>query len=309
MRCAVIDLGTNTVRMCVYDLIGSGEPWNRILSEKEIVGLLGYTAHGELTDEGVAHIVEILKGFCATAGAITCDAIRCFATAGLRSIRNSSQVLEQIRIETGIKVDLISGEKEARLDFIGSFRPEGRREGLLVDMGGGSTELLRFRDEKVEHVVSLPFGSLSLYRQFVDKILPKDGELHRIQKLVSERIAQVDWLSACGAYACLIGGTARGMARLHKEIFGRQGENLQGYALPASDVPLLLEKITEEKKEGIRLIAKIIPERFHTILPGLAAYACILKRAGCKELSVSNSGVREGYLKDCLLADMHTAPH
>lgn len=295
MRVAVIDLGSNTVRMTVYDRTETG--YRSILSQKEVVGLIGYTREGVLAEDGIVRLTEAIRGFRETGRAVQVEEFGCFATAGLRAIRNADEVVRRIAAETGVEVRIISGEEEARLDYEGVFRPAGLERGLVVDMGGGSTELIRFDGSATLNAVSLPFGSLLLYRRFVSGILPKPKEFRKIRHFVRRQLDVVEWLPGCAAHACLIGGTARAVVRLHREIYAREHEPLQGYTFDAGDMSDLLTRIGQDWKGTARLLTRSVPERIHSILPGLVGLARVVAVAGCRTVSLSLSGVREGYLK------------
>lgn len=302
-RYSVIDLGSNTVRMTVYDFKEDGS-FRQILSEKETVGLLGYTSGGMLGEDGILRLIDTINGFRETSEAIRADKLGCFATAGLRSIKNANAVAVRVEAETGVRPNIISGEEEARLDFVGSYRLPDEKTGLVVDMGGGSTEFVRFTGGRIENALSLPFGSLFLYRRFVKKLLPKNGELRDIARFIEKQIECIEWLPNCARYICLIGGTGRAIARLHQQISGRESENLNGYAFCAEDISKILSSIRDNGKNGIRMLTKVTPERVHTVIPGLAAYSKIAEITGCETVSISRSGVREGYLKEYCVKDL-----
>lgn len=296
MRVAVIDLGSNTVRMTVYDRTEKG--YRSILSQKEVVGLIGYTRDGVLTEDGILRLTEAIRGFCETGAAVQVQRYGCFATAGLRAVCNADEVVRRIAAETGVEARVISGEEEARLDYVGVFKPAGLENGLVVDMGGGSTELIRFDGAAVPSAVSLPFGSLLLYRRFVSGILPQEKELRHIRRFVRRQLDSVAWLPGCARHACLIGGTARAVARLHRELYGREQEPLQGYSFAAGDLKDMLAHIGGNKKRAAQLLTRTTPERIHSILPGLAGLERITALARCRTVSLSLSGVREGYLHE-----------
>jgi exopolyphosphatase/guanosine-5'-triphosphate,3'-diphosphate pyrophosphatase len=298
MRFAVVDLGSNTIRMSVYD--ENHDTFRQILSEKEIIGFLGYTEKGLLMEDGILRIVEAVKSFSETAAAISTDHLGCFATAGLRSIKNSDEVIARVLKETGVKISKISGEEEARLDFIGAWRPEGLDDGIVVDMGGGSTEIVRFIGGVIENSISLPFGSLFLYRRFVEGIVPTEKELGHIKKFVSKQLSCVDWLPGSAGHICMIGGTVRAIARLHRELYGRENDDLQGYNFKAREMADLFKRINSMGNDGLKFLIRVSPERIHTIMPGLVTFSQMIKIIGCKTVSISRSGVREGYLKEYL---------
>ena len=300
MRYTVVDLGSNTMRMSVYE--DRNGTLRHIMSEKELIGLIGYTADGVLSDEGIQRVTDTMDEFKETSDAIGCDVFSCFATAGLRNIKNTQQAVAAIYEKTGISVTVISGEEEARLDFIGAYAGSNLEDGLMVDMGGGSTELVRFNGRTILNSVSLPFGSLYLFKNYVSGILPQSVELKKINAFVTKQLEGIEWLSGSGDNLCVIGGTARAAARLRQELFDQRQSDLQGYTFKASEMELMLNKISHSKRKSARIITRVSPERIHTIIPGLCAFSRIIKTAGSKIITVSRNGVREGYLHEYVLS-------
>ena len=283
------------MRMEVYDEEGGNI--RHIVSAKEVVGMIGYTEAGVFQEEGILRLVEGLRNFRETAQAVGVDHLCCFATAGMRALKNADDVAARVLRETGVRVDVISGEEEARLDFAGAYIPAGVTEGLVVDMGGGSTEIVRFAGARIENCVSLPYGSLSLYKRFVKGILPTSGELKKIRSFAMRQLECIDWLENVGGHLCLIGGTGRAIVRLHRDINARADEPMNGYTFDAAEIEHLIETIMAHRKAGARRVLRVDPDRVHTILPGMAAIACLVHRAGAGSISLSRSGVREGYIK------------
>ena len=185
---------------------------------------------------------------------------------------------------------------------MGAYRPEGLEEGLVVDMGGASTELVRFKGDLIENMISLSFGSLYLYKRYVARILPDKRELKHIRRFVRKQLSTVEWLGPSG-HACLIGGTARAIARLHRELNGREQENLQGYCFDAEDFDRMLGYLAAERKVGVHDIVRVAPERAHTILPGLTVFSELVRFGECATVSISRSGVREGYIREYALKE------
>lgn len=299
MRYAVVDLGSNTVRMSVFEENGGNV--QHILSEKELLGLVEYTKDGVLSEEGIIRVVNTIGAYRETANAIGADSFGCFATASLRNIKNAQEVTGRVENEAGVVIRIISGEEEARLDFVGAYSASGLSSGLMADMGGGSTELVKFSGGGIVNSVSVPFGSLYLYKKFVGKILPGKNECGNIKQFVKSQFDSIEWLPGCSDTICMIGGTARAIARAHREISGRQRESLQGYSFDAGDIALLYKKIKDMGDKGIRLVMRVAPERIHTIIPGMIAFARIIKTAGCKTAVVTRNGVREGYLREHMI--------
>lgn len=301
MRRAVVDLGSNTMRMEIYDETDGN--MKHIVSAKEVVGMLGYMTDGVLSEEGVLRVVGGLCTFRETADAVGVEKICCFATAGLRAVKNAEEVVQRAKEQAQIDIDIISGEEEARLDFAGVYIPPDVTAGLMVDMGGGSTEIVRFDNRHVENCISLPYGSLSLYKRFIKDIFPHSKELKKIRMFADRQLECVDWLHSVGGHACLIGGTARAIVRLHQDINGRVSEPMQGYTMDTADIDELMGWVLARPKLGMRRILRVDPDRVHTILPGMTALSRLFHYAGVRTVSLSRSGVREGYIRAMMLKD------
>lgn len=301
MRRAVVDLGSNTMRMEIYDETDGN--MKHIVSAKEVVGMLGYVTDGVLSEQGILRVVDGLRSFRETADAVGVEKICCFATAGLRAVKNAEEVVRRAKEQAQIGIDIISGEEEARLDFAGVYIPPDVTAGLMVDMGGGSTEIVRFDGTHVENCVSLPYGSLSLYKRFIKDIFPRPKELKKIREFADRQLECLGWLQSIGGHACLIGGTARAVVRLHQDVNGRASESMQGYMMEASDIDDLMEWVLSRPKLGMRRILRVDPDRVHTILPGMTALSCLIRYAGVRTVSLSRSGVREGYIRSTMLKD------
>ena len=300
MRYAIIDIGSNTVKMNLYDADGSQKP-EMILGETRTVGLISYTQHRQLSENGIACLIDALNNYIDLAAKLHADHVHCFATASLRAVENRNEVVMRVLNQTGVQIDIVSGENEALLSFRGLKFGLGDtlRSGVMIDMGGGSTELLGFVDGLAVRAVSLDFGCLSLYKKFVSGLLPSKKEIDRIKKYVDERLTAADWLPCWSSTIYIVGGTARSLGRLHSEHY-RQPYTKYGYTMPANDVKEVVARFRLPDHEELNLMIRNMPDRLHTIIPGLIAYRRIINAIGGSEVVVSETGIREGYLMQLL---------
>ena len=142
--------------------------------------------------------------------------------------RNAYQeVLDAIRAESGFAVRVLSGEEEAEFDYYGALQSTPLDGGLLVDVGGGSTELVYFTKRKAVLGVSLPIGSLTLYNRFVDGILPSRGEVRKIEAEAAAQIeaARLRIRSGAAKQIVAVGGTARAALKLRNSLEGKSGNS------------------------------------------------------------------------------------
>ncbi len=299
MRYAVVDIGSNTVKIYVYDAVRGerGLDFTQIMCESRTLGLINYVKKGQMSEDGILKLVQTLIDYKRISDNISTDAFICFATASLRNIENVDVVLEKVKMHANVSVDLIDGETEAMLSFEGlkSTVNESLHSGIMIDMGGGSTELIGFVDALAVRAHSMPFGCLSLYRKFVDEIFPEKSELKDIHKFVGKKLSEIDWIKKYGDTTYLVGGTGRAIASIHNEIFKRE-LTLTNYKISIDEFNYLCDYFKKMKNEEIRLLVRTQPERLHTILPGLAAYKEIIDQIGTKNIVVCTSGIREGYL-------------
>lgn len=300
MKYAVIDIGSNTIRLCVYQI--EETQFHLLFSEKAMAGLAGYVKKGILSPAGIQRACAALTRFKELLTQFDIDHIFAFATASLRNITNTEEALRQIHAQTGFSVDLISGREEAILDYRGSLHDQGLPSGLLVDIGGGSTELAVFEQEQIRLAESLPIGSLSLHTQYVRKFLPNAEEQNRIRKKIQQewnRLKDGESASRLSEFLphepeiCGVGGTVRAALKLINTDYRLPYDNRQ---FTARQLHTLTEELCLRNKDARTRILRHCPDRVHTILPGLLILDTLVQKTGGRRVTVSRFGVREGYL-------------
>ena len=289
---AVIDIGSNTIRMVLYKVV-NGE-LRQMLNSKEPAGLVGYVENGRLTGEGIDKLTDTLSHFKLILESVRVKKVLPFATASLRNIENRDEALSAVQKTCGWRVRVLSGLEEAMCDYYGASRLFHAADGLLCDVGGGSTELVYFTKRKAVLGVSLPIGSLTLYNRFVDGILPSRGEVRKIEAEAAAQIeaARLRIRSGAAKQIVAVGGTARAALKLRNSLEGKSGNSAYEtsfYGDFLSQMEMGPEKLTGR-------ILKIAPERIHTITPGVAVLHTVAKTFGCRTVVTSPYGVREGYL-------------
>ena len=170
---AIIDIGSNTVRMAIYCV--EGRSFDLLMKRKHTVGLAAYLKKGRLVRDGIEKTVRILRGFRSYIETFDIRSVHAFATAALRTATNSRAVCEEIARRTGVRIRVISGDEEAAYDFIGAVQSIPYPDGIMMDIGGGSTEIISYADCRMEARRSLPIGSLALRREHVARGMRRDG--------------------------------------------------------------------------------------------------------------------------------------
>lgn len=294
----VIDIGSNTIRLSIYKRTDTG--FRLILNEKSMAGLAGYVnKHGNLTHKGTMKAVEVLKSFEQILQNIDVKTVFVFATASLRNIRNTQKVIEKIKACSGYDVDVVSGEQEAIYSYTGASLLMAFDQGILIDIGGGSTELVFYKNKQIEKALSMPIGSLNLYNRHVGDILPSTDELAEIKRSIK---AEMGKLEVDNSYQIIfgVGGTARGTCKLCNAICDAPVNNR---TIEVNDMRDMLSRFNTDRTYAVKKIIKILPDRIHTIIPGMAILDCVAKQYRSEKIIVCEYGVREGYLYTKLLTE------
>ncbi|WP_186564278.1 phosphatase [Lawsonibacter celer] len=291
MKCGIVDVGSNTIRLSIYQY--EGKQFKRLLNKKEMAGLAEYIRGGTLSDSGILVACRVLAGFKALLDNFQISDLYVFGTASVRNIVNTEDVLETIREVTGISVEVLTGAEEAELSFRGAMLESSVPSGLLADIGGGSTELVAYHEEAITSGCSLPMGSLSLFSKFSDGLFPAKGERRAMRNYVERELERAKTLGVRCRHLVGVGGTIRAAAALCNDLAGADPDNR---LIPAEEIHSLYHSLKKGDRDTLRQMLRSAPDRVHTILPGLIILTTVLKAYGVETVSVSSSGVREGYL-------------
>lgn len=304
-RIGIIDLGSNTIRLVVFDVAKDfgkhlrPQEFRVVLNEKEVAGLSAYVDAGLFTDAGVERAADVLEDHLASAKNVGCAEVRVFATAVLRNCSNSAQAVAALEERTGLGLDIISGEEEAHLGFVGASIGQKLEQGILVDIGGGSTEFTHIERGRDLMNVSVPQGSVSSYADAVTLVLPTADECTAIRAAFETRIAEYKCIQTTHEAAMYgIGGSVRAVAKMLGRMNGR--DKAQKQMTPA-DVDSVLALLVEDPSTFAHLAVKAVPERLHSVVPGCILLRTLMEAARTETLTLCKYGVREGYLVERVL--------
>lgn len=291
MRIGIIDFGTNTLRLDIFET--EGKAYRSIYDNAIFSRVIENTVGSSLSQDGIEHVIEAIEEHQAACRHYRCDRVECFATASLRYIDNADSVLEQAEFRTGIKIQMISGDEEAAYDYRALKSVSDAAGGAGCDLGGGSMQLFLFDEKGPVKSVSFPLGSSRVAKQFVKGALPTAKETEKIKNEVKKQLAEAGFGPAGGKLSAM-GGTAKAVKRLCESVLGIKGsirlESLSG----------ILKVLSEEPEEALEFLEDAEPKRARTIGPGIAVLAGIMEQLGCGEMDVYSVGVREGFLEKVL---------
>ena len=304
MKYAVIDLGSNTIRLVVYE--ETNAEFHALFTQKFTAGLAAYLQDGMMTPEGIRLICTTLQRCKMLLKEFTPCTTLAFSTAPLRNIRNTQEAIDQIYAETGYSVDVLTGLEEAYLDYYGVQRELPVESGLLFDIGGGSTEILTFAHDGTGVIESVPIGSLNLSKKHIAKLFPDKKERDAIRLQVQKSLKRhklnhlPPYVTLCG-----IGGTARTVLQLlqaMKVILPAQR------TFTAEQFRKLKKFLWKKDSAAMELLTQYCPDRLHTIFSGILILETLILQSRCTTVYVCKYGVREGYLRRYLMQQKKSAP-
>lgn len=292
---AIIDIGSNTVRMAIYDI--EGDKIEFIHKKKHMLGLAAYLDKNVMTQAGIDKVCEILDEYKSFLHIFSIDNVIAFTTAALRNCHNSREAVGEIINRTGIDIRILSGDQEAEYDYVGATRNINMDDGLLVDIGGGSTELVYYKNRHIKNKISLPIGSLGLKTEFCNSVIPNNDEVEKMYVKVREIMAAAtDFSDIKSESICGIGGTYKGTMALYNALYTNDKRNVM------ADSGKIKEMISRFGKNGrlnqtdAVIFMKNIPDRINTIISGMVIADVISDKFGVKNIVYSDSGVREGFI-------------
>lgn len=302
MLYAVIDIGSTTIRMAIYEILNN--KLNLIHKRKHTVGLASYVQNNIMQQAGIDKTCEILNDFKAFLTSFNIKNVSAFTTAALRNAQNSQEAVFEIVKRTGIDLHIISGDEEATYDFIAATHELDYHDGFIIDIGGASTELIRFTDGKIIQKTSLPIGSLALHTKYATDFLPNENEISQMLTEIHQIIDTApEFKNVSHAEICGIGGTCKGTRALYNEMYAKTSEN---ETIPTDKIPKMISHFTCGRQftdKDITTLLKTVPDRLHTIIPGMLIANEIAKLIHATTITYKDAGMREGFLYTHIIKD------
>jgi exopolyphosphatase/guanosine-5'-triphosphate,3'-diphosphate pyrophosphatase len=274
--------------------------WTTVVDRAEITRLgEGRDNAGHLQAEPIERTVAAVAAMVDESRADGAETIAAVGTAGLREAPNSAEVVDAVRARTGVEVEVIPGEEEARLAYLAATAGLGRTRGSLVvfDTGGGSSQFTFGDGERVEEQFSVPVGAARLTERFGLDGAVSEETLAAALDAVAADLASLDGRPAPDALVGL-GGAVTNLAAVSHGLATYDPDVVQGTVLDTAEIDRQLELYRTRTSEERRGIAGLQPKRAEVILAGACVVRTVLSKLGCASLTVSDRGLRHGVLLD-----------
>ena len=291
---AVIDIGSNSVRLVVYESMTRSLV--SIFNEKTLCGLgREVQSTGLLAPDAVVKALTSLKRFRALIRVMKVGRVYAIATAACRDASNGADFIARAERICGVSIEILSGPREAKLSALGVVSGIHNPDGIVGDLGGGSLELIDISGNRARRGVTLPLGSLAL-------LDASHKSLKRAERLVKEDLSGVAQLKAGrGRTFYAVGGTWRSLARIHIIQSGYPLGVMHGYSIPAADALDFARRLRRLVSANMLANIEVVADARRPLLAYAALVLEYIIRVGKpKTIVFSTFGVREGLLYEML---------
>ena len=300
-RYAAVDIGSNSTRMLAAE-VTPGEPPRSLASEREVTRL-GESVFrtGRISLEAMDGVMRVLARMAETYRKLGVSGVRVVATSAVRDATNSAEFISRASSTLGVPVEIITGREEARLIHQGVMArwPQSGKSVLIVDIGGGSAEIIASRDGQLLDAASKPLGAVRLQENFLAADPPASRALHQLAEFVDEKLDETV-LSMGTKWDRVIAtsSTAAAVVCAVNEVPRAKREDADRLRVTTVQVRQLYRRLASLNLEGRRKVPGIGPRRAEIIVAGAGTLLRILERFDAQAMYYSAAGVRDGILAD-----------
>jgi len=303
-RSAVIDLGSNSFRLVVYESV-PGAWWQRSDEIFESVRIgAGMGKASKLGAKRMARALAMLDTFAhfLRASGVGFDAVQPVATSAIRDAGNRDEFLARALEQTGLDVRVLSQEEEARYGYLATVNSTTLTDGAVLDLGGGSLQLVEVADRVARSTDSWPLGTVRMTERFLPDEEATKKQLKELRAHVREELERAKWLGGAGGKIVGIGGTVRNLAAAAQRAAELPSFGVQGFVLERDALAELVSQLAALPASERGDMQGIKPERGDVILAGAATIEAVLDAGGFDAIEVTEAGLREGVFLEGHLA-------
>ena len=302
-RCAVVDLGSNSVRLVVFE--GRDRNPVAIFNEKAVLRLgRGLQTTGQLNAAGVARALKVMVRYHAIATAMGAAPFEVLATAAVRDAANGAEFVAALEARMpGTVIRVLSGAEEARLSSAGMLCGIPDADGILADIGGGTLELVRLAPDGVRNAATLRLGVIRLAER-------ADGDLVRARAIAEADLAGLPWLAeGADRDLFLVGGAWRALARIHMQQVGYQLAIVHHYTIGREAARDLAALILDSPRRGLDRLPGAPRRRTEDLPFAATVLRRLLRQTNARRVVFSANGIREGWFMQLVPEPLrHTDP-
>jgi exopolyphosphatase / guanosine-5'-triphosphate,3'-diphosphate pyrophosphatase len=290
-QAAVIDVGSNSVRLVIYRLDGRAI-WT-VYNEKALAGLgRDLPSTGRLSPEGVEVALTAIRRFRALLDGWRAEDVTAAATAAVREAADGPAFIKRVREETGLSVRVLTGEEEARYAALGVIAGQPDAEGVVGDLGGSSLELVRLNGAAPDEGATLPLGPFALGA-------PRQLDTDRTRRLIESALTPHANRFASRHFHA-VGGAWRNLALFHMELADYPLHVAHQYEMSRADALSVSRLVARQSRASLERMQGLSKKRIETLPYSAVVLEALIERLGVERVTISAFGVREGLLLEAM---------
>jgi exopolyphosphatase/guanosine-5'-triphosphate,3'-diphosphate pyrophosphatase len=299
MRIAVVDIGSNSTRLLIAD-VADGRVTAELERRSKVTRLgAGVDADGRLSDEAMERVYATLEEYRSVIDERGANRALAVLTSAVRDAANGSEFAQTVEQRYGLTPHILTGDEEARLTFLGATSerdPDDPTPTLVIDIGGGSTELVIGTGHETSFHVSTQAGVVRQTERHIHEDPPTEPELDELREdvrgIIAEGVAEEHRRAV--KHAIAVAGSATSLAAIAQELDPYDPEKVHGYLLRREQCEQILTRLAAIPLEQRRQVAGLHPDRAPTIIAGVVILIEVLKLFALHEVEISEHDILRG---------------
>lgn len=310
-RKGIIDIGSNSVSLIIVN-IEVNSSYTIIDEIKEPLRIFdGMNEKNEIIDSKIDETVALLITYKKLCDVLSTDEIIAVATEAIRRAVNRDEILETIKEKVGIEVRLLSGVEEAFYDYFTVVNSIDIKDGLIIDIGGASIELVWLKDRAILKSISLPIGALTLASQFDLTNEVNQTTEKKMMDYLWDYFSSISWLKQINSNILIgIGGSIRNIAKIQKKLDNYPITQIHNYEITTTHINSIYSLLKQKNLKQRKKVKGLSENRADIIIGVTAVLSTLTKICGIKKIIISGKGIREGLIyshihgEDAITADV-----
>lgn len=300
-KIALIDIGSNTIRLVIFE-ITTDYNLLELQNIKTPARLSQYLDENKtMSQAGIDALVQVLETFVAVTNQYDVTQILPMATAAIRQSTNKTDIIQQVLDRTGITLQIVPEEKEAYYGSYAVTLSTETKDGVTVDIGGGSTEITYFVNKEIVRYHSFPFGVVTLKQMFFEgKEHNSEKAIKKMSAYIQEAFKNLEWLQDLRVPVTAIGGSGRSIANVHQRQINYPLAGVHGYQMSRDGLTQTLELFKSLSIPELQDLDGLSQDRTDIIIPANVVFRTLFDEVNAPAFIFSNKGLREGIIMDYL---------
>lgn len=302
MRVSAIEIGTNSTKFIIAQLNEKGSV--EVITRTSTVNRLssGMYPENNLKPEAIERGIEIIGNLINESNAQGAKLVSIFSTSVLRDAANKHVFLDRVKEQFGYDINVISGEEEAHLAFMAcrAVVEDKSKKFSVIDIGGGSTEIIIGNGNKIEQKLSLNVGAVRLTEMFVRHDPVEDSELEQMTAYIEKQINEIESLDLSGLQLVGTGGTIKTLGTLFFQKDYSKEKTINGKVIKKYEIDLLYSMLKLLNIESKKKLTGLNPKRADVITSGIRILLSVMDKFKIEEIKISSQGVLEGFIAQYL---------